>query len=65
MIELEHLMETLITIADEQTTPCECGLYCPFFDDTNEHSYCKNGNCAAGMAIYAKEIITKENKNES
>ena len=59
MVELEHLMETLITITDEQTTPCDCGLYCPFFDDTDEYNYCKNGDCATGMALYAKEIIKK------
>ena len=58
-IELSHLLETLMYYVDDDSAPCEAGLYCPFYDDTNPCFYCKSGNCVEGMTKYVIELCEK------
>ncbi len=55
-IELSHVLDTLMYQVDDNSTPCEAGLYCPFYDDTNPCAYCANGNCVEGMTKYVIEL---------
>lgn len=58
-IELLHLIETLIVETDVQTPPCETGLYCPYYNDSNPDEYCTSGACNEGMMEYIIELVTK------
>ena len=57
-IELSHVVETLMYHVDEDSTPYEAGLYCPFYDDHNPCEYCVNGNCVEGMTKFVIELCT-------
>lgn len=60
-IELEHIISVLMNEVEEDDTPCECGLYCPFYDDKNPDEYCPIGSdCAEGMAKYIEELFEEE-----
>lgn len=59
--ELRHLIEELMYNVAEDCTPCEDGLFCPFYDEKNPCTYCSNGDCVGGMVLYIKEL-TKKNK---
>ena len=56
-IELKHLIEELMYSVAEDCTPCECGLYCPYYDNKNPYTYCTNGDCIGGMIQYIKELL--------
>ena len=58
-IELSHVLETLMYHVYDDTTPCEAGLYCPFYDDNNPRAYCASGNCVEGMTKYVMELYGK------
>ena len=55
-IELSHVLETLMYDVYDDNTPCEAGLYCPFYDNANPCAYCANGNCVEGMTKYIIEL---------
>lgn len=57
--ELSHILETLMYSNYEDTTPCEAGLHCPFYDKNNSYAYCDNGNCIEGMTKLVKELCEK------
>lgn len=58
-IELSHVLETLMYYVDGDCTPCEAGLYCPFYDNDNPCAYCANGNCVDGMTKFVIELCRK------
>lgn len=58
-IELSHVLETLMYYIDGDCTPCEAGLYCPFYDNDNPCAYCTNGNCVEGMTKFVMELCRK------
>ena len=55
-IELEHVLEVLMYEVKDDS-PCECGLYCPFYDDTLPNDYCPfDSDCVKGMVKYIEEL---------
>ena len=58
-IEHSHILETLMYYVYDDTTPCEAGLYCPFYDGSNHCMYCASGNCVDGMTKFVIELCKK------
>jgi hypothetical protein len=57
--ELSRILETLMYSNYEDTTPCEAGLHCPFYEKNNPWAYCTNGNCVEGMTKLIKGLCEK------
>ena len=58
MSQLEKLIETLWYDVNDQGTPCEYGIKCPFYDYSEEEgTYCREGDCLTAMALLIEKIV--------
>lgn len=54
--ELSHFLEELMFTGGD-CTPCEAGLPCPFFGNSTQGHYCKEGNCVEGMTQFVIGLV--------
>ena len=58
----DEILEKLMNCGID-TCPCEKGIPCPDFNETNEDAYCKYGNCLDAMTRLVYKTV-KENLND-
>ena len=57
-MELNTIIQKLMECG-EDTCPCEKGIPCPKFHET-EYSYCEEGNCCPAMVELIYKIVLKK-----
>ena len=60
MDNFERFIETLMYDINDEVTPCEIDISCPFFGTGDDNHYCACGNCTKAMTIYAMNLLKKK-----